>query len=173
MRPDPVVVRPWYQRRGVQATIAAGVVGAIVGSVMLSRALVDNDVGLDRNLTFLPPRMAGPAMRACAARSGSPCAAGLGGGVGCGDDTIRIGFAISGGPAQACLSADSQVASSCADVPMLRRRAQHPHRAAPGPGGDVPAAVRADPAQLVRGPCAVEQINLPVRELPKETLEVR
>jgi len=59
VQPDPVVVRPWYRRRGVQASIAAGVVGAIVGSVMLSRALVDGDVGLDRNLTFLPPRMAG------------------------------------------------------------------------------------------------------------------
>jgi hypothetical protein len=59
LRPPPVVVRPWYRRHGVQASIAAGVVGVIAGSVMLSRALGDGDVGLDRNLTFLPPRTAG------------------------------------------------------------------------------------------------------------------
>lgn len=55
----PVVARPWYLRRGVQASIAAGVVGAIVGSVVLSRALGDGDVGLGQDLTFLPPKMAG------------------------------------------------------------------------------------------------------------------
>jgi hypothetical protein len=55
----PVVERPWYRRRGVQASIAVGVLGAIVGSVMISRSL-DDQVGLGSDLTFLPPRMAGP-----------------------------------------------------------------------------------------------------------------
>lgn len=58
LRPGPD--RPWYRRRGVQITIAAGVLGAIVGSVMLARSLGDDQVGLDRNLIFLPPKMAGP-----------------------------------------------------------------------------------------------------------------
>jgi hypothetical protein len=51
---------PWYRRRGVQATIAAGVLGAIVGSVMIGRALESDHVGLDGDTTFLPPRMSGP-----------------------------------------------------------------------------------------------------------------
>ncbi len=55
----PIVVRkPWYRRRGVQATIAVGVLGAVVGSVMFARSL-DDEIGLGRDLTFLPPRMAG------------------------------------------------------------------------------------------------------------------
>jgi hypothetical protein len=55
----PVVPdRPWYRRRGVQASIAVGVLGAVVGSVVLVRSL-DDQVGLGRDLTFLPPRMAG------------------------------------------------------------------------------------------------------------------
>jgi hypothetical protein len=56
----PALVRPWYLRRGWQASIAAGVVGAIVGSVMIGRALGDDQVGLGRDLTFLPPKMTGP-----------------------------------------------------------------------------------------------------------------
>lgn len=51
---------PWYRRRGVQASIAAGAVSVIVGSVILSRALAGADVGLGRDITFQPPRMAGP-----------------------------------------------------------------------------------------------------------------
>jgi hypothetical protein len=60
LRPrDPVVPdRPWSRRRGVQASIAVGVLGAIVGSVVIARSL-DDQVGLGRDLTFLPPRMAG------------------------------------------------------------------------------------------------------------------
>jgi hypothetical protein len=58
LQPPPVAPRPWYRRRGVQASIAAGVLGAIVGSVVISRSL-DDQVGLDRGLTFLPPKMAG------------------------------------------------------------------------------------------------------------------
>lgn len=59
-RPPPVPDRPWYRRRGVQAAIAAGVLGAIAGSVMIGRALDGDHVGLDGNTTFLPPRMTGP-----------------------------------------------------------------------------------------------------------------
>jgi hypothetical protein len=55
----PVPERPWYRRRGVQASIAVGVLGAIVGSVMLARSLDDGQIGLGHDLTFLPPRMAG------------------------------------------------------------------------------------------------------------------
>jgi hypothetical protein len=58
VRTPPVVGKPWYRRRGVQASIAAGVLGAIVGSVMISRSLGDQ-VGLGRDITFLPPKMAG------------------------------------------------------------------------------------------------------------------
>lgn len=67
--PEPVVIvppvrpppppKPWYRRRGVQASLAAGVLGAIAGSVMLGRALGDEHVRLDGNTTFLPPRMSG------------------------------------------------------------------------------------------------------------------
>jgi hypothetical protein len=51
--------KPWYRRRGVQASIAVGVLGAVVGSVMFARSLDDRQIGLDHDLTFLPPRMAG------------------------------------------------------------------------------------------------------------------
>lgn len=54
----PPAEPPWYRRRGVQASIAAGVLGAIVGSVMISRSL-DDQVGLDSNIVFVPPKMAG------------------------------------------------------------------------------------------------------------------
>jgi hypothetical protein len=58
-RPPPGTERPWYQRRGVQASIAVGVVSAIVGSVVLVRSLDDGQVGLGRDLSFVPPKMAG------------------------------------------------------------------------------------------------------------------
>ncbi|HSK03265.1 MAG TPA: hypothetical protein VK932_18565 [Kofleriaceae bacterium] len=58
VRTPPVVEQPWYRRRGVQASIAAGVLGAIVGSVVIARSLGDQ-VELGRDLTFLPPKMAG------------------------------------------------------------------------------------------------------------------
>lgn len=54
----PAPARPWYRRRGVQASIAAGLLGAIAGSVIISRSM-DDRVGLGRDITFLPPRMAG------------------------------------------------------------------------------------------------------------------
>jgi hypothetical protein len=57
-RPPPVVEKPWYRRRGIQASIAVGVLGAVVGSVMISRSR-DDQVGLGRDLSFLPPKMAG------------------------------------------------------------------------------------------------------------------
>ena len=53
-RPLPVVEKPWYRRRPVQASIAVGVLGVIVGSVMLARRLEDHSVGLDGNTMFLP-----------------------------------------------------------------------------------------------------------------------
>jgi hypothetical protein len=55
----PVPEPPWYQRRGVQASIAAGVLGAVIGSVLLARSLGDDQVGLGRDVVFLPPKMAG------------------------------------------------------------------------------------------------------------------
>ncbi len=58
VRTPPVVEKPWYRRRGIQASIAAGVLGAIVGSVVIARSL-DDQVGLGRDITFLPPKMAG------------------------------------------------------------------------------------------------------------------
>jgi len=54
-----IAERPWYQRRGVQASIAVGVLGAVVGSVMFARSLDDRQIGLGPDLTFLPPKMAG------------------------------------------------------------------------------------------------------------------
>ena len=58
--PPPLPERPWYRRRGVQASIAAGVLGVVIGSVMLARSLDDGQVGLGRDVVFLPPKMAGP-----------------------------------------------------------------------------------------------------------------
>jgi len=51
--------RPWYRRRGIQASIAVGVLGAVVGSVMFARSRGDGEIGLDHDVTFLPPKMAG------------------------------------------------------------------------------------------------------------------
>jgi len=101
-------------------------------------------------------------------------AAGLGCGVGCGDDTIRIGLAISGGPAQACPSADSQVAPSCADVPMLCDAVLNIRIVRPQtPEETYLPLCEPIPRNSYGDLCAVEQINLPVRELPKETLEIQ
>lgn len=55
----PMSEPPWYRRRGVQASIAAGVLGAVVGTVLLARSLDDGQVGLGRDVVFLPPKMAG------------------------------------------------------------------------------------------------------------------
>jgi hypothetical protein len=94
--------------------------------------------------------------------------------VGCGDDTIRIGLALSGGPAQACPSADPQVAPSCADVKMpcdavLNIRIVRPE----APEETYLPLCEPIPRNMNGDLCAVEQINLPARELPKETLEVQ
>lgn len=52
--PPPPVDKRWYQRRPVQATIAAGVLGVLVGSVLLARALEDHDVPVARDTGFVP-----------------------------------------------------------------------------------------------------------------------
>lgn len=57
-QPLPVVEKRWYHRRPIQASIAVGVLGVIVGSVMLARALEDKSVGLDGNTMFLPEQAA-------------------------------------------------------------------------------------------------------------------
>lgn len=50
--------KQWYRRRPIQATIVAGVIGVVVGSVLLARKLEDKSVGLDGNTMFLPPGQA-------------------------------------------------------------------------------------------------------------------
>jgi hypothetical protein len=92
----------------------------------------------------------------------------------CDSDTLRIAFQISAGPVQACPSAAVPAAPTCGDVPMLcdavldiriRRPADPPEKYT----GLCEAVPRGGKPDL----CAIEQINLPVRQLPKDTLEVQ
>jgi hypothetical protein len=92
----------------------------------------------------------------------------------CDSDTLRIAFQISGGPVQACPSAAASAAPTCSDVPMLcdavldiriLRPADPPEKYT----GLCEAVPRGGKPDL----CSIEQINLPVRQLPKDTLEVQ
>lgn len=55
--PRPPPEPRWYQRRGVQASLAAGVLAAVVGSVLLARALEDRDLPVARGAGWktMPP----------------------------------------------------------------------------------------------------------------------
>ncbi|HWU86144.1 MAG TPA: hypothetical protein VN253_02670, partial [Kofleriaceae bacterium] len=53
-RPLPDVEKEWYRRRPVQASIAAGVLGVVIGSIVLARRLQDRTVRLDGDTIFLP-----------------------------------------------------------------------------------------------------------------------
>jgi hypothetical protein len=48
----PIVEKPWYARRKVQATIAIGVVAAIIGGYYLYKATTDDTVTFNNNPTF-------------------------------------------------------------------------------------------------------------------------
>lgn len=92
----------------------------------------------------------------------------------CGDDTLRIALAISGGPAQACTSTAPPSPPSCSDVPLqcdsvLSLRVVRPR----APEQTFVPLCEPIPRNASGDLCALEQIDLPARDLPKETLEVQ
>lgn len=51
VQPPVVDTRRWYERRTVQASIAIGVVAAIIGGYYVYKAMTDDTVGLDPNIS--------------------------------------------------------------------------------------------------------------------------
>jgi hypothetical protein len=92
----------------------------------------------------------------------------------CDGDTLRIAFQISDGPAQACPSAAAPAAPTCADVPMLCDAVLNIRIVRPAsPEETYLPLCEIIPRATERNLCSIEQINLPARQLPKETLEVQ
>lgn len=92
----------------------------------------------------------------------------------CDADTLRIAFEISGGPIQACPSAATPAAPTCTDVPMLCDAVLNIRIVQPtSPQQTYLPLCEAIPQGGRRDLCAIEQIDLPARQLPKETLEVQ
>lgn len=105
---------------------------------------------------------------------GVAAAAALLGLAGCDGDTLRIAFQISGGPTQACPSSAAPAAPSCADVPMLCDAVLNIRIVRPAsPQETYLPLCEVIPRATERDLCSIEQINLPTRQLPKETLEVQ
>jgi hypothetical protein len=92
----------------------------------------------------------------------------------CDADTLRIAFQISGGPIQACPSSAVPPAPSCSDVPMLCDAVLNIRIVRPeSPQETYLPLCEAIPRDAGRDLCAIEQVNLPARQLPKDTLEVQ
>ena len=92
----------------------------------------------------------------------------------CDGDTLRIAFQVSAGPIQACPSTAVPPAPSCADVPMLCDAVLNIRIVRPeDPQETYLPLCEAIPRGTDRDLCAIEQIDLPARQLPKETLEVQ
>lgn len=92
----------------------------------------------------------------------------------CADDTLRLALEISGGPAQACPSTAPLAAPSCSDVQLqcdavLSLRVVRPR----APEQTYLPLCQPIPRNASGDLCALEQIDLPARALPKETLEVQ
>lgn len=92
----------------------------------------------------------------------------------CGDDTLRIAFQISAGPVQACPSSAVPAAPACGDVPMLCDAVLDVRIVRPASSDEAyVSACTPIPRDRERDLCSIEHINLPARQLPKETLEVQ
>jgi len=92
----------------------------------------------------------------------------------CDADSLKIAFQLSSGPVQACPSAVAPAAPTCADVPVLCDAVLDLRIGRPS---DPPEAYVALCEPIPRGArqdlCSLEQVDLPVRQLPKDTLEVQ
>lgn len=92
----------------------------------------------------------------------------------CDADTLKIAFQISGGPVQACPSSAVPEAPACGDVPMLCDAVLNIRIVRPSsPQETYLPLCEPIPAGRERDLCSIEHINLPARQLPKETLEVQ
>ncbi len=92
----------------------------------------------------------------------------------CDGDTLRIAFQISPGPVQACPSAAAPEAPACGDVPLACEAVLNIRVVRPSsPQETYVPLCAAIPRERGRDLCSIEQISLPSRALPKETLEVQ
>jgi hypothetical protein len=92
----------------------------------------------------------------------------------CDGDTLRIALQISAGPVQACPSSAVPAAPTCGDVPMLCDSVLDVRIVRPASPDEAHlASCTLIPRDRKRDLCSIEHINLPARQLPKETLEVQ
>jgi hypothetical protein len=92
----------------------------------------------------------------------------------CDAGTLRIAFQVSDGPVQACPSSAVPPAPACGDVPMLCEAVLNIRIVRPSsPDETYLPLCAAIPRDRKRDLCSIEHIDLPSRQLPKETLEVQ
>jgi hypothetical protein len=91
----------------------------------------------------------------------------------CGSDTLHIALQISSGPVQACPYAAGAQAPTCSDVPMRCDSVLHIRIVRPSRPLESYLPLCQEIPRAEQDLCSLELINLPVRQLPKETLEVQ
>jgi hypothetical protein len=91
----------------------------------------------------------------------------------CDAETLQIAFQISGGPVQACPSTAAPAAPTCADVPLGCDAVLNIRIVRPSSPEETYLPLCAAIPRDRRDLCSIEQIHLPARQLPEETLEVQ
>ena len=91
----------------------------------------------------------------------------------CGDDTLKIAFQVSGGPNQTCPSEAMPAAPTCSDVPILCDAVLNVRIVRPASPEETFLPFCEVIPRDRRDLCSLEQIHLPARQLPRETLEVQ